>query len=58
MVESVLDDMGKIKEIDKSDMLSFCVDAAKHYQAAEDAAKKISLNYSKPENIIVAGMGG
>ena len=58
MVESVLDDMGKIKEIDKSDMLSFCVDAAKHYQAAAEAAKKISLNYSKPENIIVAGMGG
>jgi glucose/mannose-6-phosphate isomerase len=58
MVESVLDDMGEIKEIDKSDMLSFCVDAAKHYQAAEEAAKKISLNYSKPENIIVAGMGG
>jgi glucose/mannose-6-phosphate isomerase len=58
MVESVLDDMGKIKEIDKSDMLLFCVDAAKHYQAAAEAAKKISLNYSKPENIIVAGMGG
>jgi glucose/mannose-6-phosphate isomerase len=58
MVESVLDDMGKIREIDKSDMLSFCVDAAKHYQAAAKAAEKISLNYSKPENIVVAGMGG
>jgi glucose/mannose-6-phosphate isomerase len=53
-----LDDVSKIKKIDKSDMLSFCVDAAKHYREAEKTAEKISLRYSKPENIIVAGMGG
>ena len=58
MVASVLDDTGKIKKIDKSGMLSFCVDAAEHYRKAAEAAEKISLNYSKPENIIVVGMGG
>jgi len=55
---SVLDDTGKIRKIDKSGMLSFCVDAAEHYRKASEAAEKISLHYSKPENIIVAGMGG
>jgi glucose/mannose-6-phosphate isomerase len=55
---SVLDDTGKIRKIDKSDMLSFCVDSAEHYREAAKNTEKISLNYSKPENIIVAGMGG
>jgi glucose/mannose-6-phosphate isomerase len=58
LTTSVLDDMGKIREIDRSNMLSFCVDAAKHYQKAAKIAEKISLRYPKPENIIVAGMGG
>lgn len=58
VVESVLDDMGKIRKIDKGGMLSFCVDIAEHYRAAAKTAEKISLPYSKPENIIVAGMGG
>jgi glucose/mannose-6-phosphate isomerase len=39
-------------------MLSFCVNAAKHYREAAKTAEKILLSYSKPENIIVAGMGG
>jgi glucose/mannose-6-phosphate isomerase len=55
---SVLDDMGKMRRIDKSDILSFCVDAAKHYREAAKTAEKISLQYSKPDNVIVAGMGG
>jgi glucose/mannose-6-phosphate isomerase len=55
---SVLDDTDKIRKIDKSDMLSFCVNAAKHYHKAAKTAEKISLSYAKPENIIVAGMGG
>jgi glucose/mannose-6-phosphate isomerase len=50
--------MGKIGEIDRSNMLSFCVEAPKHYQKAAKIAEKISLRYPKPENIIVAGMGG
>jgi glucose/mannose-6-phosphate isomerase len=56
--KAVLDDTGKISEIDKSGMLKFCVDEAQHYQKAVKAAEKISLNYANPENIIVAGMGG
>jgi glucose/mannose-6-phosphate isomerase len=55
---SILDDMDQIREIDKSCMLSVCVDSAKHYRAAAEAAEKISLRYSKPENVVVAGMGG
>lgn len=58
MTTSVLDDMSKIKEIDSSNMLSFCVNAAKHYREAAKIAEKTSLKYPKPENIIVAGMGG
>jgi glucose/mannose-6-phosphate isomerase len=50
--------MGKIREIDRSNMLSFCVEAPKHYQKAAKIAEKISLRYTKPEHIIVAGMGG
>jgi glucose/mannose-6-phosphate isomerase len=58
MATSVLDDTGKMKKIDKSDMLSFCVNAEKHYGEAVKTAEKISLQYPKPDNIIVAGMGG
>ena len=58
LVASVLDDTGKIREIDRSNMLSFCVNSAKHYREAAKIAEKISLRYPKPENIIVAGMGG
>jgi len=55
---SVLDDLSLIKRTDKSDMLSFCVDASKHYDEATELAKKLSVDYRKPRNIIVAGMGG
>jgi len=55
---SVLDDFEEIRKIDKSDMLSFCVNASEHYAEALRMAKKISVNYASPKNIIVAGMGG
>jgi glucose/mannose-6-phosphate isomerase len=58
MADSVLDDVSKIKEIDTKDMLSFCVDAAEHYGKALEAAGQISLGFSLPENVVVAGMGG
>jgi glucose/mannose-6-phosphate isomerase len=58
LVASLLDDIDKIRKIDKSNMLAFCVDASKHYQEAAKTAKRISLRYSNPENIVVAGMGG
>jgi glucose/mannose-6-phosphate isomerase len=55
---SLLDDTSKIRKVDKSGMLAFCVDAAAHYREAVKTAEKLSLNYSNPENIIVEGMGG
>jgi len=58
MAASILDNTDKIRQIDRSNMLSFCVNAAKHYREAAKTVKKTSLNYSKPANIIVAGMGG
>ena len=58
MVTSVLDSPKKIRQIDKNDMLSFCVEAPKHYEKAAKLAKTVSINYPKPKTIIVAGMGG
>jgi glucose/mannose-6-phosphate isomerase len=58
LVASILDEIGKIKRVDKSNMLSFCVEAPKHYREAAKIAKKTSLSYTKPANIIVSGMGG
>jgi glucose/mannose-6-phosphate isomerase len=58
VVSSVLDDAGKVKAIDRGGMLSFCVGAGEHYRRAVLAAEKISLSYSEPENVVVAGMGG
>lgn len=54
----ILDDIDKIRKTDKSNMLSFCVDAPKHYEKATKLAKTLSIDYPKPESIIVAGMGG
>lgn len=55
---SALDNLDAMRKIDKNNMLRFCTDAAKHYKEAVKNAEKIKLNYSSPENIIVAGMGG
>lgn len=54
----VLDDPNEIKKIDRSDMLSFCVEASKHYAEAAKLAKTFSINYSTPQTIVVSGMGG
>jgi glucose/mannose-6-phosphate isomerase len=54
----ILDNLNEIKRIDKSDMLSFCVEAPKHYEKAAKLAKTVSISYPKPQTIIVAGMGG
>jgi glucose/mannose-6-phosphate isomerase len=53
-----LDDLKEIKRIDKSGMLQFSVEAAKHYGEAGRIGEKIVVDYPKPENVIVAGMGG
>jgi glucose/mannose-6-phosphate isomerase len=55
---SILDNFNEIKRIDKSGMLSFCIDAPKHYEKAAQIAEKVVVDYPKPESIIVAGMGG
>ncbi len=55
---SVLDDTNKIREVDKSNMLSFHVDAENHYREAARAAEKIRLSHADPANILVVGMGG
>ena len=39
-------------------MLSFCVEAAKHYDNAAKLANRVKVDYPEPEAIIVAGMGG
>ncbi len=54
----ILDDPQKIGRIDKSSMLSFCVEAPKHYAQAARLGKTFSIDYPKPDTIVVAGMGG
>ena len=58
MSQTILDDLAEMKRIDKSDMLSFCVEASKLCQEAAKLAETVRINYSKPQTIIVAGMGG
>jgi glucose/mannose-6-phosphate isomerase len=53
-----LDDVEKIKSVDRSNTITFCVDSAKLYREAAALASKIKVDYPKPSNIIVAGMGG
>ncbi|MEM3823825.1 MAG: bifunctional phosphoglucose/phosphomannose isomerase [Candidatus Bathyarchaeia archaeon] len=53
-----LDNIERIKKIDKSNMLSFCVNSSKHYEEAAKIARKFSITHPKPQKIIVAGMGG
>ena len=58
MPTTVLDDIAAIRKVDKSNMLSFCVEAPKHYGEAAKLTGKIKVDYPKPKTIIVAGMGG
>ena len=58
MPTSPLDKISEIRKIDKSNMLSFCVEAPKHYEKAARITQKVPIRYSKPANIVVAGMGG
>ena len=55
---AVLDKLEDIRRIDKSNMLSFCVEAARHCQEAVKLAEKVQIGCFKPQGIIVAGMGG
>ncbi len=53
-----LDNLLEIRRVDKSNMLYSCVEASKHYEEAARLANAISIDYPKPETIVVAGMGG
>jgi len=55
---TVIDDPAQIRKLDKSDMLSFCLDAYKSYEKAARLAQTFSLTYREPQTIIAAGMGG
>jgi glucose/mannose-6-phosphate isomerase len=58
VVTPILDNLEKISLVDKSGMLNFPIDSAQHYRKAAEAAEKIQINYPKPANIVVAGLGG
>ncbi|MEM1539877.1 MAG: bifunctional phosphoglucose/phosphomannose isomerase [Candidatus Bathyarchaeia archaeon] len=55
---SILDNLNKIREVDKSGMLSFCINAAKYCESAVRIAEKVVIDYPKPKSIILAGVGG
>ena len=56
--ETVLNDVVKMRLVDKSDMLSFCTNAPLHYEKAVEMAKAVRVDYPLPKAIIVSGMGG
>jgi glucose/mannose-6-phosphate isomerase len=56
--KSILDDLKEIAKVDRSNMIDFCIETPKHYERASKLVKAISIDYAKPETIIVAGMGG
>jgi glucose/mannose-6-phosphate isomerase len=55
---AILDDLTQIRKVDKSYMLSICLDSYKHYERAAKLAQTFSLSCNEPQAIIVAGMGG
>jgi glucose/mannose-6-phosphate isomerase len=55
---TILNDPAGIRKVDKSNMLSFCLDTYKHYGKTARLAEAVSISYRKPGAIIVAGMGG
>ena len=58
LATSPLDEKGEIQQVDRSNMLAFCTAAPEHYEKAARNAHKLSVSYSKPRTIIIAGMGG
>jgi glucose/mannose-6-phosphate isomerase len=58
MKSAILDDIERMKALDKGNMINFCVNSAKLYGEGAKLASKIKISYPKPENIIIAGMGG
>src|SRR5512136_74189 len=56
--QTTLDRPQQIRRIDRSNMLSFCVEAPRHYKRAAELAHGATVSFKKPKAIIVAGMGG
>ena len=54
----VLNQVEKIKNVDKSNMLGHCVKTHEYCEDAVRLAKQVSVSYGKPKRILVAGMGG
>lgn len=55
---TILDSSAGIREVDRSNMLSFYLDTYRHYDKAAKLADVVSISYRRPRVIIVAGMGG
>jgi len=55
---TILDNLQLVKSIDRSSMLSSCVEAPKHYAEAAELARNVTVGFKKPRMIMVAGMGG
>jgi glucose/mannose-6-phosphate isomerase len=58
VVTPVLDNKEKITIIDRSGMIKYAVNAAHHYRDAKKVADTIVVDYPKPANIVIAGLGG
>lgn len=58
MARTILDNIDRMRKIDKNDMLSFCVHAADNYTKALTQSKGFSFHTVKPNNIVIGGMGG
>ncbi len=58
MATSILDSVEAMRKVDKSNMLMFCTEMAKHYRQSIKDAERITFDHPSPENIIIAGMGG
>ena len=54
----ILDDLKQIKKIDKSNACCVLESLPYEFEKAMENAKKASINYPKPERVIIAGMGG
>jgi len=55
---TVLDQPEEIKKIDKSDILGHCVKTSIYCKDAVQRANKVSVEYGKPQQVVIVGMGG
>ncbi|MDR2204245.1 MAG: bifunctional phosphoglucose/phosphomannose isomerase [Nitrososphaerota archaeon] len=59
MNKHCLENPEEMRQIDRADMLEFCLNMSKHYRAAANLATGIVVTGNiKPRNIIITGMGG